>query len=355
MIKFLFIFYVIVIIIIVLSITLTVTKSEEEHVLENLKIATKKIQKQSFSLKTFERHTKLPVIAVFTTFHHAFGRIYTNIMNCLEGKYEFKCYEWSDSNRMEAFLQNYRYFDKIIGNTTISLTVKYIKMVNSDMKLTNKDILKKMYMSCHCPCINIERGPFRESVVFKEGNYSGVSLETTEMLEPLIYNKPYFTPCGVNIKEFLYTKKIKKINTIGFVGHPDSNKGVKKPQMFKEIAKLTNIKPVFIHGKDSNLNDELYKDIDLLICCSEFEGNPLPIFEAAACGVAVISTPVGNTMTLKNIKHFQNAKEASEIIINFNANPEKLQSYISDITREVREHWNWDFLVKKYWLDFLNN
>jgi len=38
---------------------------------------------------------------------------------------------------------------------------------------------------------------------------------------------------------------------------------------------------------------EWYKDIDCFICTSLYEGGPLPVLEAAACGIPVISTRVG--------------------------------------------------------------
>lgn len=37
----------------------------------------------------------------------------------------------------------------------------------------------------------------------------------------------------------------------------------------------------------------LYATLDAYLCLSRIEGGPMPVFEAAACGVPVISTPVG--------------------------------------------------------------
>lgn len=37
-----------------------------------------------------------------------------------------------------------------------------------------------------------------------------------------------------------------------------------------------------------------YRDIDVYVCASRSEGTPNPCLEAAACGVAVVTTPVGN-------------------------------------------------------------
>ncbi|MDB6164520.1 MAG: hypothetical protein JWL98_1952, partial [Xanthomonadaceae bacterium] len=37
-----------------------------------------------------------------------------------------------------------------------------------------------------------------------------------------------------------------------------------------------------------------YRDIDVYVCASHSEGTPNPCLEAAACGVPVVTTPVGN-------------------------------------------------------------
>jgi len=49
---------------------------------------------------------------------------------------------------------------------------------------------------------------------------------------------------------------------------------------------------------------DVYKDMDVLICTSIFEGAPFPVLEAASCGKAVIATRVGITPEL--IKHSYN-------------------------------------------------
>lgn len=38
---------------------------------------------------------------------------------------------------------------------------------------------------------------------------------------------------------------------------------------------------------------EFYRNLDVLVCCSEFEGTPNPVLEAMATGCAVVSTDVG--------------------------------------------------------------
>jgi glycosyltransferase involved in cell wall biosynthesis len=43
---------------------------------------------------------------------------------------------------------------------------------------------------------------------------------------------------------------------------------------------------------------KLYSTLDAYLCLSRVEGGPMPVFEAAACGVPVISTPVGRVPEL---------------------------------------------------------
>jgi len=52
-----------------------------------------------------------------------------------------------------------------------------------------------------------------------------------------------------------------------------------------------NILPQLSHA---DVWDKFYSKIDCLICASESEGTPNPVFEALSCGIPIISTHVGN-------------------------------------------------------------
>jgi glycosyltransferase involved in cell wall biosynthesis len=119
--------------------------------------------------------------------------------------------------------------------------------------------------------------------------------------------------------------------------------------MFKTIVNATGLNPVFIHSKPFSDNSKLYDDIDLLICTSSDEAGPLGILEAASIGIPVLSTKVGNLVELESIKFFETAEEAAMLIKNFLDKPTELIEYVNSVTKEVREKFNWEVLVEKYW------
>ena len=105
---------------------------------------------------------------------------------------------------------------------------------------------------------------------------------------------------------------------------------------------------MIIHSRPNIDTNALYADIDALICCSEFEGGPLGIFEAAACGVPVLTTKVGNAQWIKGIATYETAEEAVRVIQEWNSNLDHLKTYTKSVTDEVRKNWNMEVLIKKH-------
>ena len=86
----------------------------------------------------------------------------------------------------------------------------------------------------------------------------------------------------------------------------------------------------------------------MLICCSEFEAGPLGLFEAAASGIPILTTRVGNAQFIKGVETFTTAQEAVDRINYWNNNLEKLKTYTDRVTHEVRTNWNMEVLIKKH-------
>ena len=84
--------------------------------------------------------------------------------------------------------------------------------------------------------------------------------------------------------------------------------------MFQDICEKAGLEPVFLFGKDKDLNHRLYEDIDVFMYTSSKEGAGLGILEAACCGIPVITTKVGYSMYLKNIKTFDTVEECKNFI-----------------------------------------
>ena len=109
----------------------------------------------------------------------------------------------------------------------------------------------------------------------------------------------------------------------------------------------------------------IYRDMDVLICTSIFEGAPFPVLEAASCGKAVIATKVGITPEL--IKHCHNG-----FLVDTPTNRDECQKAIEDFERyidtlsrnrelcrkmgernreEILKAWTWEKIVPK-WKEF---
>jgi predicted O-methyltransferase YrrM len=91
----------------------------------------------------------------------------------------------------------------------------------------------------------------------------------------------------------------------------------------------------------------MFDGIDLFMCCSTSEGGPLGIFEAAASGLPVLTTKVGNAQEISGIATFTTSQEAIEQINSWNANLRKLMICTERVTREVRTNWNMEVCVKR--------
>lgn len=85
----------------------------------------------------------------------------------------------------------------------------------------------------------------------------------------------------------------------GFIGYPDIRDtqvtgSIKRPDWFLRVCELHRLTPLFSnHDYTYETMQDYYDRIDYLICPSAAEGGPLGPFEAALCGVPVISTKVG--------------------------------------------------------------
>ena len=148
-----------------------------------------------------------------------------------------------------------------------------------------------------------------------------------------------------------FTKRsAREIKTLGWCGIPKgSNQGIKRYWMFEEIVKKTGM-DFLIPGLDdySYVNmQEYYDKIDLLICTSTSEGGPLPVFEAIACGVPVISTDVGMVKEMGTVWKFETSEQAAELVEKLKC-PETLRKYVSDQYEEFSERFTMEGMAGEW-------
>lgn len=264
-------------------------------------------------------------------------------------------------------------FDIILGNTYITYG-----LLTSGF-LPGPKAPSGFYERCvaifHAPVVN--HAYFSERLDAKAAQkcrIGGVSREAVQVVsahfgggDKQMRAPPFWCPFGADLTHFSILPNRANNNNhggtlrrIGFVGNPKAP--VKQYHVLEAICDAAQCEKVVINGRP--LSDQLYADIDLLICCSEFESGPLGIFEAAACGVAVLCRKgVGNASQIKGVATFDSVIDAVALVEHWKADPSTFCSYAAAVCKEVRENWDMDTLIERHllpvldkmpaWLDFV--
>ena len=289
-------------------------------------------------------------VAIFCDTKHAFGRIHSDL-HSLVGHSKCDYFDWGNPQEYQKLFKNLKLYSKII--TTSEILVNGHKVID----MTNSELLSKLLVVLHCPVF--DNSVFMEKIpiefVGKGITFGGVSRETCANMKTTFGVDAHYLPCGANknifVKNFNPTSPV-RLGFVNKVSHDPDYNIVKRPDMFKEICDKAGCEAVFIHG----IHDpsKLYENIDMVLCTSTYEGNPLGVFECAMSGVPFISTRVGNTIELDTVKHFDTVEDAVEIIKEFKENSDKFIEYRDKICTEVRNTFEWSVLYEKYWKPHLN-
>ncbi|MGB8427382.1 MAG: glycosyltransferase [Desulfobacterales bacterium] len=97
---------------------------------------------------------------------------------------------------------------------------------------------------------------------------------------------------------------------------------------------------------------EFYNSLDLYICASRSEGTPNPCLEAAACGIPVLTTPVGNMPEfiengINGLFIKRNVDDIAEKLMLMRDNC-ILREHISSNARKSSLRWDWHKKAKNY-------
>jgi glycosyltransferase involved in cell wall biosynthesis len=331
--------------------------SSEETVLEYSKNLTEEIRKdwnweticKKYWKPVFEKRLqKKPKVAIWSEKNWAFGRIHNAIIKHMKKDFDFTYFDWSDStdNNNLWYDKVWKKYDVVLGNSS----VVWHQVERGWLPNLEQEYLNKCVPVIHASVFNHPN--YCERLINTNGPlFCGITPQIVENIQNEGVHAE-LTPIGVDTELFPWTRKVKKIIRAGFIGKPDgggvqSIKEVKRPDMFFDICNSAGIEPVFIHSK--SLHDNLYDDIDLLMYTSVHEGVATGICEAGSCGIPVITTKVGYSLYLKNIKTFETIEEAVAIINEFNSNENLLVEYSKNLTEEIRNEWNWKIICEKYW------
>jgi glycosyltransferase involved in cell wall biosynthesis len=295
-------------------------------------------------------------VAVWCETKWALGRIGRAIKKYVPGQVDL--YNWSTNVDNDPLWKQggWKQYDAIISNTSLH-SLKELYGID-----TTDEMRRRFVVIAHCP-------RFEGMTLFKESlegqsplsRYGGVSRETCEEMEKYGVDASYI-PFGADTDVFPRTHRVTSpIRRLGIIGETkratdQSEKeeyvNIKGMDMFAEICQRGGFEPVFIFGRDGN---DLYTEIDALICCSRLEGGPLGIFEAASCGLPVLTRRVGNAQYVKGIATFDTADEALRQMDIWNGNVDGLREYATAVTKEVRINWSMRTLINRHLVPVLEN
>lgn len=250
--------------------------------------------------------------------------------------------------------------------------------VNNDEMFDHPNILwHRALYTCHQFERDNKRRTFwaREFALRNSRAIGCVCQEYIDMLEAqgIDKDKIYYTPAGVDVDKFRPADRVWNADdkfVIGYVGRKYDS-GRKGEWLLREILMLCpteQIKIVFLgnrwdeevdfcytlgieceyyqRGKDVEYDDypEIYKSFDCLLITSKEEGGPVAALEALACGIPVITTPVGVTKDIRgndSCLFYIHADEAVRII------ESKIDEYNRMATSLDDAEWKKVFLEQK--------
>lgn len=265
-------------------------------------------------------------------------------------------------NSFDTLLDEISQCDIVIGVPEICTLKNVIpNITDDDIQLINKKVIPIWH---HYPLTQFDhfKHLFIHNFWTEEFGYTNEGI--ANQIDKLAHKyKKVYLPIGINTMKYYPTRKINKIKKIGFVGklsninNPDASSWClnKRPNMFLDIAKKSGLDWVSISETENSKFDDyrLYNDIDLIICTSVEEGNPMGLLESIACKIPFISTKVGLTLEYSNIKTFNTVDEALTLINEFNSSEFALHQYIETIYNEIIPKRDWSNIIPKYWLPYV--
>lgn len=138
--------------------------------------------------------------------------------------------------------------------------------------------------------------------------------------------------------------------TVGWSG--DYQNPLKNIGLVKAACEKAGVKLLIAKNKTREELNNWYNKLDLLLCMSESEGGPLMLLEAGACGIPVITTPVGLAREIIRNEHNgiitgKNPDEAAGHIIRLAESPELRKKIAGNIHHTICNNWTYDKLKEQ--------
>jgi glycosyltransferase involved in cell wall biosynthesis/SAM-dependent methyltransferase len=282
-------------------------------------------------------------VAVWLEANWAFGRYARAIKKYMQ---DVDVYDWAntETNKHLWIDGHWRDYETIISNTSL-LRIRDVFGIDIPEEMSRRFLVISFFPKFE------GTGYFQETLKNfpKNARYGGASLEICKVMREMGISNVKCIPFTADLEEFRPRHTVQTVKRLGIIGgpsrtnHPEyqENKGI---PMFDEICRKGGFEPVYIHGRTG----DIYHDVDLLICCSRYEGGPTGLFEAAAMGIPILSRRVGCAQDVKGIALFDTVDEALVQLAYWNENISVLEEYTKNITREVRVNWGMKTLIDRH-------
>jgi hypothetical protein len=173
--------------------------------------------------------------------------------------------------------------------------------------------------------------------------------------KPAYKGGAYLTPGSARLGRFL-RQESRPIKTLGWCGMPHNSvayggQDLKRYSMLEEIVKATGLES-HVSRQDYGYEEmqQFYDFCDLFLCTSLSEGGPLPVFEAIACGVPVISTDVGLVKDMDTVWKFSTVAEAVALI-QLLKDPERRVAYCDQQYKQLVDKFSMEHFLPN-WEEF---
>ena len=183
-----------------------------------------------------------------------------------------------------------------------------------------------------------------------------------DQVRPLLTRPLYYTPNGVDT-DFFRPAAAPKAPTrslrVGWAGslanHPAEHRGVH--EFIAPAVAAVEGAELCLAVREEQWRDreemlDFYRSIDVYVCASRSEGTPNPCLEAAACGLPVVTTRVGNMPEL--IRDGENGffveRDAGDIagkLRRLHDDP-GLRDRLGQAARAAAELWDWRHQAARY-------
>lgn len=280
--------------------------------------------------------------------------LHTDMKNIIEKKYDIK-FDMLDHSKQEyvrKFFNNCENYDCIIINPSIArIWDEWCKCEG----LSKKDqlSLKNKLIPVYHADVDVDSQHFNHGWYenFFTTPIGGINNSIVKQIKDRGENS-VLLPVGINTKRFFPFKNVDKIKRVGFIGpkgglNKEWSKN-KRPEFFDDICKKADVEAVYISGRENGW--QMYEDIDLVICTSVSEGNPMAFLECSASKIPFISTRSGIIKEYKEVKTFDTIDEAVKLINELNENEENIKKYVDELYNVVLPERKWEYILEKYWI-----